>query len=85
MDEDAAGVFATIVDETSGDLGSATIPGVDAAVGTDGVAGQAGGYGTVIVRKGPLVFTIAAPGGPGTTLKLSTLAGIVVARAAGLL
>jgi hypothetical protein len=85
VDEDAEGVFDTIVDGTSGDLGSVTIPGVDAAVGTDGVAGRADGYGTVVVRKGPLVFTIAAPGGPGTTLKLSTLAGIVIARAAGLL
>ena len=85
IDEDAEGVFDTIVDETSGDLGSVIIPGVDAAVGTDGVAGQADGYGTVVVRKGPLVFTIAAPGGPGTTLKLSALAGIVIARAAGLL
>ncbi len=85
VDEDAEGVFDTIVDETSGNLGSVTIPGVDAAVGTDGVAGQADGYATVVVRKGPLVFTIAAPGGPGTTLKLSALAGIVIARAAGLL
>jgi len=85
VDEDAAGVFDTIVAETSGDLTPAIIPGVDEALGSDGVAGQADGYGTVVVRKGPLVFTIAAPGGPGTALKLSTLAGLVIARAAGLL
>jgi hypothetical protein len=85
VDEDAEGVFDTIVAESSGELTPATIPGVDEALGTDGVAGQADGYGTVVVRKGPLVFTIAAPGGPGTALKLSGLAAVVIARAAGLL
>lgn len=85
VDEDAEAVFDTIVAESSGELTPATIPGVDDALGTDGVAGQADGYGTVVVRKGPLVFTIAAPGGPGTALKLSGLAAVVIARAAGLL
>ena len=84
VDADAEGVFDVILDETSSDLTSVPIPGVDEAVGTDGVAGTADAYATVVVRKGPLVFTIAAPGGPGTSLKLATLAGLVVARGAGL-
>ena len=85
VDEDAEGTYDTIVDETTGTLTPLPIPGVDEASGTDGTAGQADAYATIIVRKGPLVFTIAAPGGPGTALKLSTLAGLVIARAAGLL
>lgn len=84
VDADAEGVFDVILDDTTAELTAVPIPGVDEAVGTDGVAGTPEAYGTVVVRKGPLVFTIAAPGGPGTSLKLATLAGLVVARGVGL-
>lgn len=84
VDADPEGTFDTIVGETSSDLTTVPIPGVDEAVGTDGEAGKADAYATVVVRKGPLVFTIAAPGGTGNSLKLAALAGLVVARGAGL-
>src|SRR6185503_8720137 len=80
VDEDAEGTFDVIEEEASGTLTPLPIPGVDEAVGTDGTAGQAGAYATVIVRKGNLVFTIAAPGGVGMTAKLTALVGVVLAR-----
>lgn len=85
VDDDPKGVFDTIVSEAKGALGKLPIPGVDDAVGTDGTAGQADGYATIVVRKGNFVFTIAVPGGPGLQAKLTALAAIVIGRAAGLI
>lgn len=84
VDADPEGVFDTILDEISSDTTSVPIPGVDESVGSDGQAGKADAPATVVVRKGPLVFTIAAPGGTGNSLKLAALAALVVARGAGL-
>lgn len=85
VDEDAAGTYDTIVAETTGTLTPLPIPGVDEASGTDGTAGQTDKYAAIIVRKGNLVFTFAAPGGPGMQAKLTALAAVVIGRAAGLI
>ena len=82
VDPDAAGTFTTITEETAAELTDLPLPGVDQAVGTDGTAGVEDEFATVVIRKGNLVFTIAAPGGPGMTAKLLALAGLVVARGA---
>jgi len=84
VDPDAEGTFTTITEETAAELTDLPLPGVDQAVGTDGTAGVEEDFATVVIRKGNLVFTIAAPGGPGMTAKLLGLGGIVVARGAGL-
>jgi hypothetical protein len=82
--EDAADTYQTILDEATGDPQPVTIPGVAAAVATDGTPGQADAPASVVVRTDNLAFTIAAPGGTGVSAKLAVLAGLVVARAAGL-
>jgi hypothetical protein len=84
VDPDAEGTFTTITEETAAALNELPLPGVDQAVGTDGTAGVEDDFATVIIRKGNLVFTIAAPGGPGVTARLLALAGVVLARGAGL-
>ena len=83
VDDDAASTYQTILDEI-GPVNDFPIPGVDESAGTDGVAGQADKPASVVVRKGKLVFTIAAPGGTNNSLALTQLALLVLARGAGL-
>ena len=83
VDDDAAGTYETILGEISS-VAPLELPGVDEAAGGDGIAGQADQPATVVVRKGKLVFTIAAPGGPNNLLLLETLAALVLARGAAL-
>ena len=82
--EDAAETYQTILDEVGGSPQAITIPGIAEAVATDGTAGQADAPASVVARTDNLAFTIAAPGGMGVSAKLAALAGLVVARAAGL-
>ncbi len=83
VNDAAAGTFQTIL----GDIGSvapAEMPGVDEAAASDGIAGLPDRPASIVVRKGKLVFTIAAPGGPNNSLMLEQLAELVLARGAGL-
>ena len=83
VDDDAAGTFQTILGEI-GSVAPAEMPGVDEAAASDGIAGQPDRPASIVVRKGKLVFTIAAPGGPNNSLMLEQLAALVLARGAGL-
>ena len=83
VDDDAAGTFQTILGEISS-VAPLELPGVDEAAGGDGIAGEPDQPASIVVRKGKLVFTIAAPGGPNNSLMLETLAALVIARGAGL-
>lgn len=81
--EDAQETYDTILAEGA-EVGPIAVPGVDAVVGGDGLEGRTDRPASIVVRKGNLVFTIAAPGGPGVAMRLAALAGVVLARAAGL-
>jgi hypothetical protein len=83
VDDDAAGTYQTILGEISS-VAPLELPGVDEAAGGDGIAGEPDQPASIVVRKGKLVFTIAAPGGPNNSLMLETLAALVLARGAGL-
>ncbi len=83
VDDDAAGVYQTILGEISS-VAPTDIEGVDEAAAGDGIAGEPDQPASVVVRKGKLVFTIAAPGGPNNSVRLEQLAALVLARGAGL-
>ncbi len=83
VDDDAAGTYQTILGEI-GSVAPSDIPGVDEAAGTDGIGGQPDQPAAIVVRKGKLVFTIAAPGGPNNSVMLEQLAALVLARGAAL-
>ena len=83
VDDDPAGTYDTILSETSS-VADTEIAGADAAASGDGIAGAADQPASVVVRKGKLVFTIAAPGGPNNSVILEQLAALVLARGAGL-
>ncbi len=81
--EDAAGTYQAIL-AGSGSVAPTDIPGVDEAAAGDGIAGEPDQPASIVVRKGSLVFTIAAPGGPNNSLLLEQLAALVLARGAAL-
>jgi hypothetical protein len=81
--EGAQETYATILGEISS-VAPLELPGVDEAAGGDGIAGEPDQPASIVVRKGDLVFTIAAPGGPNNSVMLETLAALVLARAGGL-
>jgi hypothetical protein len=83
VDDDAAGTYQTILGEISS-VAPLELPGVDEAAGGDGIAGEPDQPASIVVRKGKLVFTIAAPGGPNNSLMLEQLAALVLARGAAL-
>lgn len=83
VDDAPEDTYNTILAEI-GSVAPAELPGVDDSASGDGIAGQADQPASVVVRKGKLVFTIAAPGGPNNSVSLEQLAALVLARGAGL-
>ena len=81
--DDPAGTYQTILGEI-GSVAPSDLAGVDEAASADGIAGQPDKPATVVARRGKLVFTIAAPGGPNNSVMLEQLAALVLARGAGL-
>ena len=80
----AADTFDTIVSESGTTMNPITVAGVvDEAVATDG--DSTSGYAAIAVRSGALVFSISGPAGAGMSAKLAALAGVVLARGAGLI
>ena len=85
VDSDPGGVYSTILEAGGGaELARIEVPGADRAEGWDGVAGTPEQFGRIVARSGRLVFTIGAPGGPGTLARLTDLAATVIERGAAL-